>query len=307
MRRYKLANLLLQPDDFLENDTDLLYRPVAGARAYSVNNALYFSGEVDFCTYFNAASVAKWRRYANVVSVRLHIELAGAPCRIKTKGLVAVDDGGPLRTVAEGGALYDASLDYKVHEIDMPMGDATVSGFTLSTAGRARVRNAYYYTLVEESQIREVRLALCTTTFKKEEFIVPNIKRIRAGILESEEPVAQGFHMFVVDNGRTLDAEELNGGGVTVIPNVNAGGAGGFARGMMAAREYETPFTHVVLMDDDVRMSVESLKRLHALLSLACAEYSRAFVNGAMLQLEQPSLLFEDVSYVRNLGGFAKV
>ena len=115
MRRYKLANLLLQPDDFLENDTDLLYRPVAGARAYSVNNALYFSGEVDFCTYFNAASVAKWRRYANVVSVRLHIELAGAPCRIKTKGLVAVDDGGPLRTVAEGGALSDASLDYKVH------------------------------------------------------------------------------------------------------------------------------------------------------------------------------------------------
>lgn len=307
MKRYKLANILLQPDDFLENDTDLLYRTSAGARVYSINNILYFSGEVDFCTYFNAASVAKWRRYTGLVSVRLHIEIAGAPCRIHTFGLNQPDDGGPVREVARGGALYDASLDYKVHEIDMPMGDAVVSGFSLSTAGRVRVRNAYYYTLVEEKQIRDVRLALCTTTFKKEEFIVPNIKRIRAGILEADEPVSQGFHLFVVDNGRTLDAEELSGDGVSVIPNVNAGGAGGFARGIMAASEHETPFTHVVLMDDDVRMSVESLKRLHSLLSLVSSEYSRAFVNGAMLQMENPSLQFEDVSYVRDLGGFAKV
>ena len=307
MRRFKLANVLLQADDFLENDTDLLYRTSPGARVYTMKDALYFSGELDFCTYFNAISVSKWRKYANLVSIRLHIELAGDPCSVKTVGLSQHADGGPVCEVSGNTTLFDASLDYKTHELDIPMGEAVVSGFSVTTAGRARVRNVYYYTLVEESQIRDVKLALCTTTFKKEEFIVPNIRRIRTGIIESNEPISDGFHLFVVDNGRTLDAEGLSGEGVTVLPNVNAGGAGGFARGMIAAQEHETPFTHVVLMDDDVRMSVESLNRVHSLLSLVASEYSRAFVNGAMLQLERPSLQFEDVSYVRSLGGFAKV
>ena len=307
MRRFKLANVLLDVDDFLQDDRDLLYRTGENARVYTVGDALHFSGEVDFCTYFNAVSVAKWRKYAGLVSVRLHLELAGDPCRVHTMGLKQKSEGAPAEAILQGGSLFDASADYRTHELDIPMGEAVVSGFKLSTAGRARVRNVYYYTLVEESQVREVSLALCTTTFRKEDYIVPNIKRIRTGIIDSGEPIAAGFHMFVVDNGRTLPAAELSGGGVDVIPNVNAGGAGGFARGMMAARESEKPFTHVVLMDDDVRMSVESLKRLHALLSIVRAEYSRAFVNGAMLQLEEPSVQFEDVSYVRDLGGFAKV
>ena len=308
MRRFKLANVLLEADDYLKDDIGLLYHMSNRAKAYARDGILYFTGELDFCTYFNAISASKWRKYAGLVSIRLHLELAGDPCRVNTVGLAPKSGGGgPVTEVATGGTLFDAASDFKTHEIDIPLGDAVVSGFSLSTVGRARVRNVYYYTLVDESQVRDVRLALCTTTFKKEEFIVPNIGRIRAGIVRSEEPVAEGFHMFVVDNGRTLDAEALSGNGVSVIPNVNAGGAGGFARGMMAAREHETDFTHIVLMDDDVRMSVESLKRLHSLLSLVTSEYSRAFVNGAMLQLERPSLLFEDVSYVRNLGGFAKV
>lgn len=308
MRRFKLANVVLAPDDFLRDDIGLLYRKSPSARAFSYNGMLSFSGEVDFCTYFNAVSSAKWRQYAGIASIRLHLELAGDPCRIKTVGYRSKDaPGDPLREVSSNSVLFDAAPDFKVHEVDIPTSDATLSGFTLSTAGRVRLRNAYYYTLVDESQIREVSIALCTTTFRKEEFIVPNIERIRHGIIESGEPVSRGFHLFVVDNGRTLDAAGLSGDGVSVIPNVNAGGSGGFARGMMAALASKTPFTHVVLMDDDVRMSVESLKRLHALLSLVLADYARAFVNGAMLQLERPSVQFEDVSYVRPLGGFAKV
>ena len=308
MRRFKLANVLFEVEDFLKYDTALLYRPKKGAMVSAGTDGTFrFSGEVDFCTYFNAISAAKWRHYTGLVSIRLHLEVAGDPVRVKTVGLSKRAEDGPVDEIASTSVLFDAAADFKTHEVDVPMGDALVSGFVLSTAGSARVRNAYYYTLVEDAQVRPVRLALCTTTFKKEEFIVPNIKRIRAGVIESGEPIADGFHMFVVDNGKTLDARALTGDGVTVIPNVNAGGAGGFARGMMAARESEDDFTHVVLMDDDVRMSVESLKRLHALLSLVRSEYSRAFVNGAMLQLEQPSLQFEDVSYVRSLGGFAKV
>ena len=60
-------------------------------------------------------------------------------------------------------------------------------------------------------------------------------------------------------------------------------------------------------MDDDVRMLPESFKRLFALLSIASDDYADACANGAMLQLEHPAIQFEDVSYVRRIGGYQSV
>ena len=110
--------------------------------------------------------------------------------------------------------------------------------------------------------------------------------------------------MFVVDNGRTLPAVELSDELVTVIPNNNVGGAGGFARGMISALEDERSFSHVLLMDDDVRMSPESIKRTFNLLSLVSDAYSDAFINGAMLKLSEPDVQYEDVAHVLNNGQF---
>ncbi len=105
-------------------------------------------------------------------------------------------------------------------------------------------------------------------------------------IFASDEPIAKGFHMFVVDNGRTLNVDEVSDDNVTVIPNANVGGAGGFARGMMAALDIDA--THVLLMDDDVRVMPESFIRTFNLLSLRNDDYENAFINGAMLSLEAP-------------------
>ena len=113
--------------------------------------------------------------------------------------------------------------------------------------------------------------------------------------------------MFVIDNGRTLDAEALSDEGVTVLPNPNVGGSGGFARGMMEAMKHDENFTHVLLMDDDVSISTESLRRTFNLLSLATGKYKNAFINGAMLVAEEPNRQFEDVSYVVNSGAYASV
>ena len=115
------------------------------------------------------------------------------------------------------------------------------------------------------------------------------------------------FHMFVVDNGRTLDVDALSDDLVTVLPNPNVGGSGGFARGMMAATEVEGAFTHVLVMDDDVRIVPESLIRTFNLLSLARGTYRNAFLNGAMLSLEHPTRQFEDVAFVNPTGVYAKV
>lgn len=94
---------------------------------------------------------------------------------------------------------------------------------------------AFYYVNVEEEDVNPVKLALSTTTFKKEEYIVPNIELVKREVLACGDPIANNFHMFVIDNGQTLDYETISDEGVTVLPNKNVGGAGGFARGMMEA------------------------------------------------------------------------
>lgn len=306
MKRFKLATVQFEVDDFLASHPDILYR-ASGPTAYDAATGEFsFSGSVDFCTYFNAVSVSKWRTYTDVLTVRLHLEVAGDPCTVQAVGLTLSENDAVVKQRGER-AEKEASDDFARVEIDVPFNNMDVSGFLLTSKGTTRVRNAYYYTLAEIDHINPVNIALCTTTFKKEEFIVPNIARIERDVLGSGEPISSHFHMYVVDNGRTLDVEALTSPGVTICPNDNVGGSGGFARGMLEALNADEDFTHVILMDDDVRVSPESFKRVYALLSLANSKYARAFINGAMLQLERPNVQFEDVAFVRDSGGYEKI
>ena len=308
MRRFKLANVLLEVEDFLIDIPEVMYRVEDGATiSYDAPaKELSVSGLVDFCTYFNGLSARKWRQYTGVERVMAHLELAGDACTVALRTLDVASPASPGISEVTDAIELAASGDFRAIELDMPL-DAVISGFAIMTSGTVRLRNAYYYVEVDEGRIRPVRLAVSTTTFRKEEYIVPNIERIRKSVIESDDDISRGFHMFVVDNGRTLDAESLSGGGVTVIPNPNVGGSGGFARGMIAALDDPSGFTHVLLMDDDVRMSAESFQRVFSLLSLVTDDYARACINGAMLELERPWLQFEDVAYARAMGGYTRV
>ena len=302
MRDLSLANVLLIPDDFAAGHVELYYR---ADRAEYDNNlrALAFVGEIDFSTYFNAFSLRKWCRYTNVGPIFLHLEFAGDECSVLfvelTEGVSAAHiNGTPI--MLGGSHEGFASVDLRLPESDAPL-----VSFVLHSKGTTRVKAAYYYTEVDDALVRPVRLALCTTTFKKEDYIVPNIETVRREVLAGNEPISDGFHMYVVDNGRTLDVETLSDDGVTIVPNPNVGGAGGFARGMLEALAGGA--THVLLMDDDVHVSPESFKRTYNLLSLVKNCYKQAFLNGAMLSLEEPNLQYEDVGFVRKDGIYDKV
>ena len=54
----------------------------------------------------------------------------------------------------------------------------------------------------------------------------PNIELVKAGISKEDGPIRDHFHMFVVDNGQTLDSASLSDELVTVLPNPNTGGSG---------------------------------------------------------------------------------
>ena len=311
MVKHKLSNIVLKIADHMQDYPDVYYRvdSTAGGSAQYLDNecALEISGKVDFLTYFNSCSVAKWEKYTGIQRVKLHLDLVGDACTIQFVGMSHKDKTPTI--LAEGQRLINGTEEngHTIFELDVPQTDKDILSFVLQVRGSAKLYDAYYYAEVEESAINPVKLALSTTTFKKEQYIVPNIELVKREVLGSDDPVAKAFHMFVVDNGQTLDAEALSDSGVTVIPNKNVGGAGGFARGMMEALASDAGFTHVLLMDDDVKVSSESLKRTYNLLALAQGKYKNAFINGAMLAIEEPNQQFEDVSFVIKSGAYRRV
>lgn len=306
MVHYKIMNLLLSDSQqFMYAPTMLCRGSRLFKRSTSDDGAWSFdgAGEYDFTTFFNALSVGKWKTYTVANEFGLHFEYRG------TAGRVAQTRADSFSWYSE--EIAETSIELPQTDswitVDFPMAgyDADViEAFKIASDGAFEIRDAYYYAVIDEADIRPVELALCTTTFKKEDFIERNIGLVRREILGSDEPIAKHFHMHVVDNGRTLDAAALSGGCVTVYPNDNVGGAGGFARGMIQAMEQEPQATHVLLMDDDVLVSTESIIRTYNLLTIVNDEYKDAFVSGAMMNMDEPNVRWEEMGFIGHDGAF---
>ena len=250
--------------------------------------------QYDLLTYFNAFSNEKWRRYTVVDNVHLHLSVRGS----LDIDLVTCDQT-PTRPQTNVVSSHHVEHDeFRVVEYEFPNVSSTLLGVRMRSHGRVEVKEAYYFTKVDESLIRPVELAIAMTTFKNERYVIPNIDLIRREVLECDEPVADHLTLHVIDNGRSLDAEQLSSGRVCIHPNPNVGGAGGFTRGMIEAMEQDERATHVLLMDDDVQVSPESIKRTFNVLALVREEYVDAFVSGAMMSFERQDEFYEDLGFV---------
>ena len=295
---FKLANIIFEQNErtsaypalYCRSTQPFVYNKREGAWV------LTQGGSFDFTTYFNAFSARKWRLYTTAKCAYLHLELKGDPAKVYftsagTYSQTSARDKDPV-LVTEGSATW------KRYDLELPWDDQVLIAFQIESDGPVYLRNSYYYTKVSPSDVRPVELALASTTFKNERYVLPNIELLRSQVLGCADPIARHFSVHIVDNGRTLPVDKIEGGRIFIHPNPNAGGSGGFARGMLEALEQEPAATHVLLMDDDVSISPESLKRTYNLLSLANDEYADAFVAGAMLGNSTPDRQHEDVAYI---------
>lgn len=298
MTTIRFSNVLLEhnprsaefPSIYCKSDVPWICDASSGA--YELSG----TGTFDFTTYFNALSVGKLRRYASATGFTLDLDVRGAACTViqTTAGVFSA-----CPEIVEESVLHLEATDEWTH-VSMNLvapEDVVLIGFKVVTQGRVYLRDSFYSVSVEH-ELRDVNLLLSTTTFKKEAYVTRNIELLRSQVLRSGEDIANHFGVLVVDNGRTLDAESLSGDGVTVCPNDNVGGAGGFARGMIEALESPCGYTHVLLMDDDVAISPESVKRTYNLLRIVNDEYSEAFISGAMLSYEAGNEQWEDTGYM---------
>lgn len=301
----KFANIVLEhnersvgyPGLYCRADQPFVYEKEAGAWR------LYDKGRFDFTTYFNSLSVMKLRRYTSATKFFLHLEVKGAACTYCQT--VADSFSAHPKRLEDTSIALEASDDWQSIDVEIVASDEIVlTGFELVCDGPVYIANGSYSVEIP-GELRDCELALATTTFKKEEFIEHNIGLIRKEILESDDEIARHFTMHVIDNGRTLDVDRLAGGAITISPNDNVGGAGGFTRGMIEAMEQTPRATHVLLMDDDVAVSPESIKRTYNLIRMLNDEYAEAFISGAMLNYEVGDEQWEDTGFMTKQGTFA--
>ena len=141
------------------------------------------------------------------------------------------------------------------------------------------------YLATDQNRINEVFLAIIICTFKKEGYIKKTIKNI----LINDDLKQRNFKLFVIDNGKTLSKDEISGDNISLIPNRNVGGSGGFTRGLIEAIE-EDQFTHFLFMDDDIELEVESILRLISFYEYAKSDIA---VAGSLLDLNKKYMLYE--------------
>ena len=258
----------------------------------------------DFLTYFNALSIKKWKLYTTAQSFKLVLHLYGTGTvrltQADTLDYAACDIS--EESVSFSGRRYtEVVLDVPD---DLPRNPSLV-GFTIDAQSDVTVADSYWVATVAEDSIRPVVLSISTTTFKKEEYVLRNVELFDRYIANSpDETIRSSIYMHVVDNGRTLAKEDVEiAPTIKIHENPNAGGAGGFARGMLESMWQTPKATHVLLMDDDVQISPESLIRTFNLLRLANDDWKDAFVEGAMLSMLEPEAMHEDTGFM-NADGY---
>lgn len=272
----------------------------------------------DFSCYFNMLSANKIRRTTYAESFSLLLRFKGT-ARLRVMGYTMDDFSSIDACNRYKSERYQLSEDSEVRTatimekelasdgegltIELGRPEATLLGFSLTACdGDVLFLGGEWLCQVAPGHVRPIELGIASTTFKKEEFIARNIDKVK-GMLAEDPELAEHFTMFVVDNGQTLRASDFEDEHVKVFPNENVGGSGGFARGMIEAlRCPNKRFTHLIIMDDDVLVLTESIKRTYRLLSILRPEYHDHYIAGAMLRLDVMDAQHEDIGYVHCTG-----
>lgn len=303
LTKFKIQNLILRSEQLPDEHFAMMYR---GAKLHYVpmKSAFYLNNGdfTEFFTYFNSFSYDKWKKYTRVQSVWLQIKCKGS-FNIQLFGHYL--EGRDIKK--EFYPLYSFDLK-EMTEVKIPVPKTQRGGviaFQINAVSGFWIEGGGWYTEISESDINDIRISICTTTFKKEAYIKKNIDVLERELFYSGEPCGERFRLRVVDNGRTLNPDDFNNKYITVYPNDNVGGAGGFTRGMLESlRDESFVSTHVLLMDDDVTVMPESFIRTYSLLALMREEYKSRFISGAMLYYEDMCVQHEDVGYLHNDGSY---
>ena len=242
-------------------------------------------------TYFNSFSIGKWKKYTTISHLGLKLDIQG-DFKIVFKSAVRMNNDNQLTTLCSYEAC-EPEKHRRAFEIPIDECEDGIIYFEITAQTENSILyGGFYYTLTDVGNseiLNPVRLAVDICTFRREKYVIKNIEKIYEHIIDNpESPLYNKLDLYISDNGRTLDCDQLSSEHIHVYPNKNLGGAGGFGRGMyeILLNKEKKRYTHVIMMDDDVRIDPHILERNYTFLRLLKSEYSDAFIGGAMLRLD---------------------
>lgn len=274
------------PDPHVSTDDRLFYNCFGPAGVSDKEGVfcLNRNASIHFNTYYNAFSLGKWRRHTKLSSLRLCVNVKGKlKLELRHKASVSssendlivsklVDFDEPTEVILDAAPVFSKDL--------LGLLWLEVSGLQ----DGCEISDARFET--DKVPHDWPKLLMSITTFRREAAVEKTVQRIEQYL--ENAPCREHIRLLVVDNG---DSAEIKGSVFTrCIPNANLGGAGGFSRGLIEAEA--TGFTHVLFMDDDANIHMESLHRTYMLLALC--EDPNLSVAGALVTEREPWRLWEN-------------
>ncbi len=249
----------------IENSEKLFFR----SETFFTENDMLMTdtaGEVSFDTFFNIIAINKLVKYTGITELCFDIKAKGDyTCSIWHN---------------DGQKDYMVSDSNKIRLMDLGKAEGYIY---LRISALSKLSISKISVLCESETKRDVNICVVMCTFRREEFVTKNAGYIAKSRL---------FDTIIVDNGKTLRDDMFPYENIHLIPNENTGGSGGFGRGMKIASENDK-YTHIILMDDDVSINIDSLKKALGFLKFTKDEYKDISISGTMFFLDTPCIVYE--------------
>ena len=264
----------------------LLYARTSGeVRLVEGGAVLADGGALSFDTSFGVFAAGRWRRVSQVNNLSVSVRASGV-------GIAEV-------------VVVNGKTESVVATAQLPRGEGSPTSVMLNVPDLQASANGTYYVRVtaiggevcmtggewvtQDAPRHEVRMSLSITTFNRQEYVRKTVHNV-LDLVRDNAALNGKVRVLVVDNAQNVTFDAAADAPLTVIPNGNLGGAGGFARGLIELRKAGWA-THVLFMDDDITLEPEAIVRTMSL--FAYAKDARLCVHGAMLSEERPWLQFE--------------
>lgn len=282
----RIQNILFPREDICK-ETNLYYRHPS--KQFGSQLILPQNQTISFDTYFNSFSIEKWKEYTIIENLSLNLNVTGK-CRIDLYEATLINGEVHARLLlSKDSNFQETEITLSFPEIQSLHG---ICYFTVTSDDEpCKITDGFYGTEINSESINRVKIGIGICTYKREQFILKNLKAIQDTILDNpESELRDNLEIIVSDNGETLQNYNYSHPKVKIFPNINAGGSGGFTRCMIETIKAQESLnlTHFLLMDDDIILDPAVLTRTYKLLQFLKKEHQDKLLGGAMLKIEKP-------------------
>lgn len=237
-----------------------------------VGQSLTFGG------FVNGFSLTKWCKYTCVRNISLELDCEGE-YEVTVSRFNSESQTDISITKNKGKCAIELPADFNDGILQLSIRAITPT----------RINSGSFFTKDIIQRIPHIALLLCT--YHREEYVRKKIDCFLKA-LDVDHDFNKSIELFIVDNASELDESFLVNGKIHLYHNENTGGSGGFARGILEISKIGT-FSHIVMLDDDTENDPESFYRTWSFLAMLKEQYSDAVIAGAMLYMEQKTMVHE--------------